>query len=302
MHTEPAGQVGQSAAFRVTGLRPHAQPCCRRDASSGLHRPRARSLAARRPAHAGGRRQGPRHQRGRRARHGQVAAGVRGHARDDGAPGGHHRFSKAAACRTAASCPICRWSICSARTAACSKPIRRRRSGEAIDQAVRNNGLPADAGAWLLRLIGIVDEPPPSRSLSPEAVKARTFDALAPVVPEGLGQPAARDRRRGRALDRSHVGGVPHDAGRPAARGPDPARCDLPAGLPRAVDGTLVCHADHDRPAQRRRERASCSARSPAIKPLPPRSRARSCSAARAIPCSSRSSPGRSPSTAPASR
>ncbi len=49
---------------------------------------------------------------------------------------------------------------------------------EAIDEAVRNNGLPADAGAWLLRLISIVDEPAALESLSPEAVKARTFDAL----------------------------------------------------------------------------------------------------------------------------
>jgi DNA-binding winged helix-turn-helix (wHTH) protein/tetratricopeptide (TPR) repeat protein/predicted Ser/Thr protein kinase len=48
----------------------------------------------------------------------------------------------------------------------------------AIDQAVRANGLAADAGTWLLRLIGIVDEATAHDSLSPEAVKARTFDAL----------------------------------------------------------------------------------------------------------------------------
>ncbi len=43
---------------------------------------------------------------------------------------------------------------------------------------MRSNGLPADAGAWLLRLIGIVDESTALEVLSPEAVKARTFDAL----------------------------------------------------------------------------------------------------------------------------
>src|SRR5688572_2319432 len=49
---------------------------------------------------------------------------------------------------------------------------------EGIDEAVRNNGLPVDAGAWLLRLINVVDEPAALASLSPEAIKARTFDAL----------------------------------------------------------------------------------------------------------------------------
>ena len=48
----------------------------------------------------------------------------------------------------------------------------------AIDRAVRDNGLPPDARAWLLRLIGIVEEATARDTLSPEAVKARTFDAL----------------------------------------------------------------------------------------------------------------------------
>lgn len=49
---------------------------------------------------------------------------------------------------------------------------------QAIDQAVRDNGLPSHAGAWLLRVIGIVDGATAVDTLSPEAVKARTFDAL----------------------------------------------------------------------------------------------------------------------------
>jgi DNA-binding winged helix-turn-helix (wHTH) protein len=48
----------------------------------------------------------------------------------------------------------------------------------AIERAVCDNGLPADAGTWLLRLIGMVDAPSALDVLSPEAVKARTFDAL----------------------------------------------------------------------------------------------------------------------------
>jgi len=49
---------------------------------------------------------------------------------------------------------------------------------QAVERAVYDNGLPRDAGAWLLRLIGIVDEPTARDALSPEAMKARTFDAL----------------------------------------------------------------------------------------------------------------------------
>jgi DNA-binding winged helix-turn-helix (wHTH) protein/tetratricopeptide (TPR) repeat protein len=49
---------------------------------------------------------------------------------------------------------------------------------QAVERAVYDNGLPRDAGAWLLRLIGILDEPTARDALSPEAIKARTFDAL----------------------------------------------------------------------------------------------------------------------------
>jgi DNA-binding winged helix-turn-helix (wHTH) protein/tetratricopeptide (TPR) repeat protein len=48
----------------------------------------------------------------------------------------------------------------------------------AVDRAVRDHDLPPDAGAWLLRLIGMVDAGTAVAALSPEAIKARTFDAL----------------------------------------------------------------------------------------------------------------------------
>jgi DNA-binding winged helix-turn-helix (wHTH) protein/tetratricopeptide (TPR) repeat protein len=48
----------------------------------------------------------------------------------------------------------------------------------AIDRAIQENGLPPDAGTWLLRLIGMMDAPAALETLSPEAIKARTFDVL----------------------------------------------------------------------------------------------------------------------------
>ncbi|HEY7498607.1 MAG TPA: AAA family ATPase [Vicinamibacterales bacterium] len=48
----------------------------------------------------------------------------------------------------------------------------------ALEQTVRDNNLPPDAGTWLLRLIGALDQPSALEALSPEAIKARTFDAL----------------------------------------------------------------------------------------------------------------------------
>lgn len=48
----------------------------------------------------------------------------------------------------------------------------------ALDRAVRDHDLPPDAGTWLLRLIGMVDPGAALDALSPEAIKARTFDAL----------------------------------------------------------------------------------------------------------------------------
>jgi DNA-binding winged helix-turn-helix (wHTH) protein/tetratricopeptide (TPR) repeat protein len=48
----------------------------------------------------------------------------------------------------------------------------------AVARVVSENQLPPDAGAWLLRLLGIVDGGGALDALSPEAIKARTFDAL----------------------------------------------------------------------------------------------------------------------------
>ena len=45
-----------------------------------------------------------------------------------------------------------------------------------VTAAVAATDLPPDAGTWLLRLLGVVD--PAAGSLSPEAIKARTFDVL----------------------------------------------------------------------------------------------------------------------------
>lgn len=48
----------------------------------------------------------------------------------------------------------------------------------AIDNAMRENGLAPDASAWLLRLMGFVDSATAIETVSPEAIKARTFDVL----------------------------------------------------------------------------------------------------------------------------
>ena len=48
----------------------------------------------------------------------------------------------------------------------------------AVERVISENQLPHDAGAWLLRLLGIVDSDGAREALSPEAIKARTFDAL----------------------------------------------------------------------------------------------------------------------------
>ena len=46
----------------------------------------------------------------------------------------------------------------------------------AVERTVADHGLSGDAGAWLLRLLGLTDEA--AAASSPEAVKAHTFDAL----------------------------------------------------------------------------------------------------------------------------
>jgi class 3 adenylate cyclase/tetratricopeptide (TPR) repeat protein len=48
----------------------------------------------------------------------------------------------------------------------------------AIRQVVAEGRVPPDAGVWLLRLLGVVDQTTTLEEFSPEAVKARTFDAL----------------------------------------------------------------------------------------------------------------------------
>ena len=46
----------------------------------------------------------------------------------------------------------------------------------AVEATIRDHALPADTQPWLLRLIGLVDDA--GDALSPEAIKRRTFDAL----------------------------------------------------------------------------------------------------------------------------
>ena len=48
----------------------------------------------------------------------------------------------------------------------------------AVANAVRDNGLPAGTTSWLLKLTGVADEVPERDALSPEAIKARIFEAL----------------------------------------------------------------------------------------------------------------------------
>ena len=109
-----------------------------------------------------------------------------------------------------------------------------------------------EAGAYLLHVLGVGDEGDPLRDLSPEAVKARTFSVLSNLVL--CREPAAADRAAGRrpALDRQTVGGILRDACRSACGCEDPARRHLSTGIPRAVDGPVVRHADDAAPAQRR--------------------------------------------------
>ena len=178
VHAEPAGQVGRSAAFRVTGLRPHAQAMMRSGRVLGTFIGRGREVSLLDGLLT------------------QVVAG-KGHAVSVvGEPGmGKSRLvyeaTRAMAARAESSIILEGRCVsygslvpylplidllrghCGVLETDSPAAIR-----EAVDEAVRNNGLPADAGAWLLRLINVVDEPAALESLSPEAVKARTFDAL----------------------------------------------------------------------------------------------------------------------------
>jgi len=51
-------------------------------------------------------------------------------------------------------------------------------AAQAVTLAIRELGLPPDAGIWLLHLIGVTDDANATDKLSPEAIKARTFEAL----------------------------------------------------------------------------------------------------------------------------
>ena len=48
----------------------------------------------------------------------------------------------------------------------------------AVEHTSRNHDLPSESGTWLLRMIGGGDTSGALEAMSPEAVKARTFDAL----------------------------------------------------------------------------------------------------------------------------
>jgi DNA-binding winged helix-turn-helix (wHTH) protein/tetratricopeptide (TPR) repeat protein len=48
----------------------------------------------------------------------------------------------------------------------------------AVDRAVRESDLPADAAPWLLRVVGIASGTPGEEAMSPEAIKSRTFEVL----------------------------------------------------------------------------------------------------------------------------
>jgi serine/threonine protein kinase/class 3 adenylate cyclase/tetratricopeptide (TPR) repeat protein len=178
VRTEPVGQVGRSAAFRVTGLRPQAQSLSQAGRILGTFIGRDREVSLLDGLLT------------------QVFAG-KGHVVSVvGEPGmGKSRLvyeaTRAMAARPESVAilegrcvsygslipylPLIDLLRAHCHVAETDSPDVVR---QAIDQAVRANGLPADAGTWLLRLIGIIDEATARDNLSPEAVKARTFDAL----------------------------------------------------------------------------------------------------------------------------
>ena len=178
MQVEPAGQVGRTAAFRVTGLQPQSQPLSQAGRILGTFIGRGREVSLLDGLLT------------------QVLAG-KGHAVSVvGEPGmGKSRLVYEATQSMAARpegvailegrcvsygslvpyLPLIDLLRAHCQIAETDPPEVVR---DAIDRAVRANGLQADAGTWLLRLIGIVDEATARDSLSPEAIKARTFDAL----------------------------------------------------------------------------------------------------------------------------
>ena len=179
--TEAAGQVGHSAAFRVTGVRSHLQSASESRRALGCFIGRehetvilsgllARSVAG----------------------HGQAVTVI-------GEPGvGKSRLVYEATRAMAASADqvavlegrcvsygslvpylplvdILR-AYCNIADIHAPDLVR-----QAIAGAVRETALAPDTAHWLLRLLGAADEVPGFDPLSPEAIKARTFDALRAV-------------------------------------------------------------------------------------------------------------------------
>ena len=135
---------------------------------------------------------------------------------------------------------------------------------------MRDNGLPPDAGAWLLRLIGVArsaqrrsNARARRRSRHGRSTRCGTL-----FLKASLGRPLVI-MVEDHPLDRSDVRGVPDDAGRAAGRRARILLGHPPAGLPRAVAGSLVRDADHARAADGGRQRATRRVDCPASRSLP---------------------------------
>ena len=127
----------------------------------------------------------------------------------------------------------------------------------AITRTVCDNGLSGDAGAWLLRLIGIVDEASAREVLSPEAVKARTFDALRLLFLKAASRcPLVIVVEDIHWIDRTSEEFL-DDAGGAVAGGAHPDAGDPPPRLSATLDGSLVYDTDHGCAAECGRQRAA---------------------------------------------
>ena len=218
VHTEPAGQVGRSAAFRVTGLRPHAQAMVQSGRVRGTFIGRGREVSLLDGLLT------------------QVVAGKGQAVSVVGEPGmGKSRLvyeaTRAMAARAESSIilegrcvsygslvpylPLIDLLRAHCGVLETDSPAAIR---EAIDEAVRNNGLPGRRG----RVAPSPDQHRGrarcARVAQPRSGQGAHVRCAAPAVPESIGQAATGDRRRGRALDRSDFRGVSDDAGGPAGR------------------------------------------------------------------------------------
>ena len=95
------------------------------------------------------------------------------------------------------------------------------------------------------------------RNREPRGDQGADLRGVEAAVPQGRRRPPARHRRRGSALDRPDVGGIPGDAGRAPGRRAGHPPCHPQAGLPRAVARSLVRDADHAAAADDLRQRAT---------------------------------------------